>query len=338
MKHTRLLLAAIAITALGCISSTPQNEVIVYTSRDQYYSEPILKDFEKQTGITVKAVYDTGTTKTAGITNRIIAEKDNPQADVFWNSETARTITLKNSGLLEQYLSPSAADIPPEYKDPDGYWTGFAARARVIIYNKNKVNAEEAPNSIFDFEKPEWKGRFCVGAGWLGTMATHNSALFLALGDDKAEEYFKKLKQNDAKILIGNTAVRDAVGSGEIPAGIIDTSDAEEAIAYGRPIAIVYPDQGPAGIGAMLIPNTLALIKGGPNRENGKKLIDYLLSRQMEERLANTISRQIPLRHGIQTPPGMKTKDQLKIMTADFNQIADKMNQSNQYLLDLFAE
>ena len=335
-QNIAILLLFISLV-VGCISTGSQNQVIVYTSRDKYFSEPVLKDFEKQTGITVKAIYDTGATKTAGIVNRLIAERNNPQADVFWNSETGRTIVLKNNGILSSYHSPNAEDIPEKYKDPDGFWTGFGARARVLIYNTEKLSEDEIPKSIFDFEKPEWNGRFCVGKGWLGTMATHNAALFLALGPDKAKEHFEKIKSNGVKMLIGNTAVRDAVGSGEVPIGIIDTSDAHEAIAYGKPVKIAYPDQGVDHIGAMVIPNTVALIKDGPNPENGKKFIDYMLSRQMEERLAHSVSKQIPLRSGISTPSSVKNIDKIRDMTVDFNQVAEKMEESNKFLLDLFT-
>ncbi|MDI7277711.1 MAG: iron ABC transporter substrate-binding protein, partial [Anaerolineae bacterium] len=83
------LLFALLLPA-GCRGR--EQTVVVYTSRDQLYAEPILKGFERDTGIRVRAVYDTGATKTVGLTNRLLAEKDHPQADVFWNSEVARTI------------------------------------------------------------------------------------------------------------------------------------------------------------------------------------------------------------------------------------------------------
>jgi hypothetical protein len=73
-------------------------------------------------------VYDSEATKTIGLVNRLIAEKDSPRADVFWNAETGKTITLKKKGVLAQYVSPSAADIPGTFKDHEGYWAGFAAR------------------------------------------------------------------------------------------------------------------------------------------------------------------------------------------------------------------
>lgn len=132
-------LALIALSFTGCSKDQPaaQQEVVVYTSLDKVFSQPILEAFERKAAIKVKAVYDSEATKTTGLVNRLIAEKANPRADVFWNSETGRTIVLKQKGVLDPYRSPSAADIPSTFKDRDGYWSGFGARCRILIYNKN---------------------------------------------------------------------------------------------------------------------------------------------------------------------------------------------------------
>ena len=154
-----ILLGAIAFFCFwltnGC-SSNRDMEVVVYTSLDQLYSEPIFKQFEEKTGIRVNPVYDTEAAKTTGLVNRLIAEKDNPQADVFWNNEIVRTIVLKRKGVLSPYESPLANNIPAQYKDPEKYWTGFAARARILICNTELVKNIEQPVTIFDLvnEKP----------------------------------------------------------------------------------------------------------------------------------------------------------------------------------------
>src|SRR5215469_11925736 len=141
-----LIVAALALAA--CARSSP--EVVVYTSEDQVFSEPVLKAFEKASGIKVRAVYDTEETKSTGVALRIVAERQHPQADVFWANEPLRTVMLQRQGLLEPYRSPNAADIPSRYRDPDGHWTGFSARARVILYNTNEVKAPDAPSSVRD--------------------------------------------------------------------------------------------------------------------------------------------------------------------------------------------
>src|SRR5262249_288440 len=119
----------VIVALVGC-KSTP-NEVVVYTSVDQVASEPVLKDFEAQTGITVRAVDDTEEAKSTGVLNRLVAEADHPQADVFWSGDPVRPFVLIKRGLVEPYVSPNAAGIPAAFKAGDGTWTGFSARARV---------------------------------------------------------------------------------------------------------------------------------------------------------------------------------------------------------------
>jgi len=334
-----LLITFLIVLAIGC--GKPQKQVVVYTSLDQIYSEPILNEFEKITSITVKAVYDTEATKTTGLVNRLIAEKDNPQADVFWNNEIARTIVLKNKGVLAPYVSPSAKDIPDQFKDRTGYWVGFAARARIIIYNTDLVRDEDAPRSIFDLTKDEWRGVVAIANPLFGTTATHAAALFELLGEEKAKKYFTDLKDNEVVIVDGNAVVRDQVADGELKVGLTDTDDANSAIEDGKPVKIIYPDQ--EGIGTLVIPNTVSLVAGCRHPEEGKKLIDYLLSLEVEEKLANCRSVQMPLHPGVKAPEKVPTVNSIKAMgeagtPLDFEKVADRIEETARYLQKEFIK
>jgi iron(III) transport system substrate-binding protein len=161
-KWPVLALAALAVIAFAFWHFLPGMQsptVVVYVSHDQVFSEPILKDFENETGIKVRAVYDTEETKSTGTMNRLIAEKDNPQADVYWANEPIRAEVLRQQGIAMPYISPNAGGIPGSFKDPDGYWTGFAARARVLIVNKN---AGAKPDSILAYADPHWRGKTVI--------------------------------------------------------------------------------------------------------------------------------------------------------------------------------
>lgn len=331
-----LMFMILTVTLSGCRSKkNALQQVVVYTSLDKVFSQPILKAFKEKTGIKVLAVYDSEATKTTGLVNRLIAEKDNPRADVFWNSETGRTIVLKRKGVLEKYISPSAADIPAQFKDLDGYWTGFAARCRILIYNKNLIKDEYLPKSIFELTDPKWKNKVALAYPLFGTTATHVAALFAHLGEEKAKEYFKALKANGIKIVDGNASSRDRVADGTVAIGFTDTDDAYVAIKQGRPVDIIWPDK--EGIGTLLIPNTVALIKNGPNPQAGKKLIDFLLSREVEEMLAHSDSGQIPLRPDVKRPPHVPSLDKIKAMKVDYEKIADLMEPTGRYMQKLFV-
>lgn len=326
-----LLILSILLSA--CVHEG-KREVVIYTSLDQIFSEPILKKFEEETGISVKAVYDIEAAKTTGLVNRLIAESNNPRADVFWNSEVGRTIILKKKNILASYYSPSATDIPAQFKDKDGYWTGFAARARILIYNTELVNPKETPESIFELTDLKWKEQVALANPLFGTTATHVAALFFVLGDERAKTYFKGLKNNDVVIVPGNSTSRDRVRDGELKIGFTDTDDANIAIQEGKPVKMIYPDV--EGIGTLLIPNTVALIRGCPNPQEGKKLIDYLLSKEVESALSFSQSAQMPLRKDVKKPDYVPSFDSIKAMQVDYEDIADRMEETGKFLQQLF--
>lgn len=311
-----------------------KNEVVIYTALDQVYSEPILKAYEKQTGIKVKAVYDIEATKTTGIVNRLLAEKRNPQCDVFWNNEIIKTILLKRKNVLAPYVSPSAKEIPSNFKDSQGYWTGIAARARVLVVNTDTINKNGEPSSIFDLTQPKWNNKTAIANPLFGTTATHVSALFFVLGKQKAQEYYLNLKKNNIKVLNGNSIVKDQVANGSFITGFTDTDDVNMGIISKHPIKAIFPDKD--GIGTLLIPNTISLIANSPNTENGKKLIDYLLSEKVEEILAFCPSVQMPLRKNVKTPPDFVRIDDIKAMTVDYEKMTDNMNESIKFVQELF--
>lgn len=313
-----------------------QQEVIIYVAHDQDYSEPILELFEERTGIKVRALYDTELTKTVGMVNKLIAEKSNPQADVFWNNEVSRSIQLKNEDALEPYCSANAADIPSDYKDGDCYWTGFAARARVIVYNTELVTEEEAPSSFLDFKDEKWEGKACIANPLFGTTGSHVAAIFALYGDEEAKQFFMDLKNNRAQIVSSNSMVRDQVVSGDCLIGITDTDDAYDGIIEGKPIEMIFPDQGEDGIGTLIIPNSVMLLKDAPNEANARLLIDFLLSKEIEEDLAKTKAMQMPTRVGVITPSHVPNLNDLKGMSIDDNSIYEKLEISREFVQEQF--
>src|SRR4051812_3100127 len=120
-------------------SGTAQRSVTIYVSTDRVFSEPVLRQYEQRTGVKMNPVYDTEETKSTGLANRLLAERNRPQADVFWSNEPVRTLVLKSRGVLAPSQSPGAVGIPAALVDPEHFWTGFSARIRVIAFNTKLV-------------------------------------------------------------------------------------------------------------------------------------------------------------------------------------------------------
>jgi iron(III) transport system substrate-binding protein len=325
IRASAILLAVAAL--VGCRGSeqpaTAERAVTIYVSTDRVFSEPVLREYEKRTGVRVNAVYDTEETKSTGLANRLIAEQARPQADVFWSNEPVRTLVLKSRGVLTPYQSPSAEGIPRALVDPEGYWTGFSARIRVIAYNTALVRPEEAPNSIFDLADPKWRGHVAMADPRFGSTSFHVAALYAMAGDEKMDDFFRRLKANGVRVVDGNSVVRDLVARGDVRVGLTDTDDVNVAIEDGQPIAMVLPDG--AGLGVPVMPNMVSLIANGPHAEEGQRLIDYLLSADVERQLARSDAVQIPLHAGVAGPKNIPAIETFKPMTLDYTKAAARV-------------
>lgn len=324
-------IAAIALTSSMVACKPSANEAVAYTSVDQVFSEPIFHQCEKSVGISVRGLFDTEETKSTGVLNRLIAEADHPQADVFWSGDPVRTFVLVERGLVEPYVSKAAEGLPASLRAEDGTWTGFAARARVLLVNTDLVDEADRPTSIRDLADPKWKGRTAIANPLFGTTTMHVAALFAAWGDEKAKAFMRALEDNDVRVASSNGEVKRLVAAGEVAFGLTDTDDANEALGDGAHVAVVYPDQG--GMGSLVMPTTVVLIKGAPHPEQGKKLIDCLLSAPVEQQMAERAAH-MPLRAGLELPPGVPSIESIEPMKVDYAQVAKTMEEIQPWLRD----
>ena len=335
--QTLAVVAAVGLGACGSSESpsTATRQVTVYVSTDRVFSEPVLREYEKRSGVTVNAVYDTEETKSTGLANRLLAERTRPQADVFWSNEPVRTLVLKSRDVLAPYKSPSAEGIPSVLVDPDGYWTGFSARIRVIAYNTTLVKPEEAPRSIFDLADPKWRGQVAIADPRFGSTSFHVAALYALAGDEKTDDFFRRLKANGVRIVDGNSVVRDLVARGEVKVGLTDTDDVNVALENGQPIAMLLPDKD--GLGVPVMPNMVSLIAKAPHPDEARKLVDYLLSPDVERQLAQSEAVQIPLHFGVQGPKNIPAIDTFKPMTLDYAKAAERVEDATKRLASILG-
>jgi iron(III) transport system substrate-binding protein len=311
--------------------------VIVYSSLDREFSDPVLKAYAKQSGVSVLSKFDVESTKTVGLTNLIMAESRRPRCDLFWNNEILNTLRLKEKGLLVPFKPSRGGDLPETFKSKDNTWYGFAARARVLIVNTKLVPEAERPKKIEDLLDPKWQGKIGIAKPLFGTTATHAACLFTAWGDDKARAFFHGLKANGVHVLVGNKQVAVAAGSGEIQVGLTDTDDAMGEIDAGSPVTIVYPDRELGDLGTLFIPNTLAIIKGSPHQQAAEALADHLLSPEVEAALAVGPSAQIPLLKTTDVKAKVETPKTVHAMEVDFEAAAKLWDKTAAFLVSEFA-
>jgi len=324
MRVCRWVAAAVL---LACGSD--DREVVVYTSVDQVFSEPVFRAFERATGIAVRAVFDTEETKSTGVLNRLLAESAHPRADVFWSGDPVRPFVLVKRSLVERYRSPAAAGMPAGLRATDGTWSGLAARARVLLVDDRKVPEADRPRSLRDLAAPRWRGQVAIASPLFGTTTMHVAALFVAWGPAAARRFLDDLRQNGVRIASSNGEVARLVVAGEVAIGLTDTDDAHEAVAGGAPVHVVYPDQD--GTGTLVMPTSVVLLRGGPHPEEARRLVDHLLGAGVEKTLAEH-GAHMPLRAGVPTPAGVRPVGALRAMQVDYARVAAEMERIQPWL------
>lgn len=322
------LCAPFVFTAFSCERSAPENaarEVVLYYSADEPIAQPIIAAFEKETGIRVLSRGDTEATKNTGLVQKIRIERAHPRADVFWSSEVFQTIRLAQENILAPIESQeSFTSRPAAFRGENNLWVGFAQRARVLVYNTKRVTPEEAPRNLTDLANPRWRGRIVIARPQFGTTRGHIAALVALWGEEAAHEWLSALKENNVRLLDGNASVVRAVAYGEADVGLTDTDDVWAGQRNDWPVDLVYirHDHDELRAGALTIPNAVSRIAGGPHPEAAEKLIAFLTSARVERMLAQSDSRNIPVRDELNSEfPNLDVPDPIESLT--FERIAE---------------
>ncbi len=331
-------IAMMLIALVGCAKP----HVVVYCAHDREFAQEILEEFRRQSGLEVRVRYDTEANKSVGLHDDLIREAGAPRCDVYWNNEILATLRLQVKGILQPYRSPAAEPFPAVFKATDHTWTAFAARARVLIVNTDLVKEVDMPKGLADLTDVRWKGKVAMAKPMFGTTATQAACLFQAWGAEKAREYYRQLRANQIAIVPGNKQVAVDVAAGKYSIGLTDTDDTIAELDAGRPVRMIFPDaDAPAasGLGVLFIPNTAAMIRGCPNAENARKLIDFLLSADVERRLAESKSRQIPLNPQVvvEAIPHIRTPSTVRALPVDFAAAMAVWSESQAFLVDEFS-
>jgi iron(III) transport system substrate-binding protein len=326
---------AFPFTLAGCQGSKPR--VVLYCAQDQEFAEESFTQFSKRYGIEVAPKFDTEKDKSVSLYTELLHEKDRPRCDVFWNNEPLSTIRLQRQELLEPYDSPSARPYPASAKAADHTWHAFAERARVLLVNTDRIPEAERPRSLLDLTAPRWKGQVAMAKPLFGSSSTQATCLFEVLGPEQARNYYRGLRQNGVHIVGGNKDVAVGVGEGRFAVGITDTDDAIAEVKDGRHVALIFPDRDrprDERMGTLFFPNTVAVVKGSPNPDAARKLIDYLLSAEVETRLAESASHQIPLNPEVKArlPEPIEAGRTAKAMQVDFAKAADLWDEAQTFL------
>ena len=283
--------------------SGSQSQVVAYCAQDQVYAEAVFKEFEKETGIKVKAVYDSEAVKTVGMANRLLAERSHPQCDVFWGNEEMRTRQL------------AAQDV---FRETNG-WAAFGYRSRRIVINTNRLSLAAAPGSLSDLTNDTWRGKVALAYPQFGTTATHFHALRQHWGEERWEAWCRALAANKPFLVDGNSMVVKVVGRGDAWVGLTDSDDVAGGQAEGLPVAPL-----PITEETLLIANTVGVVRGAPHPEVAQRLFEYLQQREVIEGLVKAGALEGASANSV---PARTLKPEWGALVKDLESITAKLNE-----------
>ncbi|MEE2889034.1 MAG: extracellular solute-binding protein [Planctomycetota bacterium] len=315
-----LLLLLICYGLVGC-GGGDDRSVTIYCSHDRAHSQKILDLFEQETGIAVDAIFDTEATKTVGLAQRVRSEKARPRCDVHWSNEPLHAVRLAADGFYDVLPLDAGEGIPASWRDPDRLWCGFAGRVRVLALAAGTEASESPPTRLVDLAQKKWRGRVAIADPRFGTTASHLAIVRSRVGQQRYRQLLESLRANDVQMVSSNSSSRDRVLSGEAWIGLTDTDDIEVVRRRGSSLGEDFL----RGDGVLLLPNVIAIIKGSPHPEEARELARWLLRKEVEETLAASPSRQVPLREEARVPPTGLGVLELDPMEIDWFQAAAQL-------------
>lgn len=309
-------------------SDEPQR-LVIYTGRDKNIFELVIPKFRETYPHIEVETLEMGAQQ---ILERIRAEKANPQADFWWGGTQSALSTAANEGLLEPYKPTFADKVPDLYKDPQDRWYGEMLLPEVIMYNKDAMSREEAPQDWDDLIDPRYKDKIVIrNVLPSGTMRTIYSAMIYRQGPDTPEKGYEWLLKLDANTKEYTQDPTNLYLKLDRQEGLISLWNLQDVLIQGlknnHPYDFIYPESG-----APILVDGVAIVKGAKNPDGAKKFLEFLMSPEIAAELAKE-RFQIPARDDIgkeQLPAFMQSLE-LKPLELDWNVMAEKEMEWMQY-------
>jgi iron(III) transport system substrate-binding protein len=343
-----IVLILVALGVWWVVKPEAEPDVVLYCSVDQDQSRGIVDLYERESGHAVLYQGEIESQRSIGLPQKLRDEKANPRADVFWSNEIMNMVDLCGRGLLDTLPDGVADAFPPAARDPDGRYVAFGARARVFLVNTDLLEEKDYPSSLEDLLDPKYKAMglvTCMARPLTGTTYTHAVAL-LTRDEAEGKRFLDAVAEAGAdgrmKLVQSNGRSMNQARNKEnkVAFALTDTDDAWVAIREGDPVTVVYPDQGEGGLGTVLIPNTVALVKGRPHPEAAADLLRWLVTAASEVRLANGPTAQIPLRTdlaGAEVPAHVKRPGtDFRAAVVDWQKVGENRDRWLDYLNERF--
>lgn len=304
---------------VGTEPAAGAGDFTLYSGRNETLVGPLLEQYAAETGVTV----DTRFGGTGELAATILEEGENSPASAFLAQDAGALGLLADEGRFQQLPDEILGLVDPRFRDPEGRWVGVTGRARVLAYNTDVLAEDQLPASVHELTDPAWADR----VGWAPENASFQSfvtAFRLLEGDDAVREWLEAMIANGA-VNFGdsNTAIVQAIGAGEIDAGLVNhyyayVVGSEEGEDF--PVANHFFAEGDPG--SLINVAGIGILEGAENSEAALAFTEYLLSPEAQEYFA-TETFEYPLAEGVEASEGLVLLSEIGHSEIDLGDLAD---------------
>ena len=303
-----------------------ENKLVIYCPHPLSFINPLVEEFEKQSGIKVEVV----AAGSGELLKRVESEKANPLGDIFWGGSLS---TMKpKASLFEPYTSANEDHVQAAFKNTEGSMTRFTDIPSVIMVNTDLIGDIKV-EGYEDLLNPALKGKIAMADPSKSSSAyEHLINMLYAMGNgnpDNGWDYVTKFCKNlDGKLLSGSSAVYKGVADGEYAVGCTFEEGGAKYVADGAPVKLIYMKEG-----VISKPDGIYIIKNAKHMENAKKFIDFITSKEAQTLITQKLHRR-SVRDDVPAPNGLLEKSQIHIITDDETVV----NQNKKSWLDKFKD
>jgi iron(III) transport system substrate-binding protein len=295
-----LLSLTVTVSAPQAASAAEAGEVNVYSYRQPYLINPLLKTFTAETGIKVNVIF-----AEKGLIERMQAEGRNSPADLLLTVDIGNLEQATASGVAQPVKSEVLEkSIPAAYRSKDGQWWGLTRRARVVYASKDRVAEDNI--TYEELADPKWRGKICIRSG----QHVYNVALIASMiahhGEAKTEEWLKGFKANLARKPAGDDRLQVkgvyagecdiAIGNTYYMGAMLKNDKQPEQKEWANSVKMLFPNTQDRGTHVNVSGALVA--KNAPHKDNAIKLLEFLASDEGQEMYAE-VNNEYPVRDDV---------------------------------------
>lgn len=306
-----------AMLLAGCGGS--DDEVItVYVGRSQQLIEPLLNDFAEDTGIKIDVRYGDGTDLALGI----LEEGDNSPADIYYGQDVGALGALISENRLAPLSEKTLNTVEPQFRSPDGLWVGISGRARVVVYNTDKVKESDLPDSIFDYTDPKWRGKVGIIPRSDG-FPEFVTAMRVIRGEEFTEQWLRELVANNPRAYANNIAAIQAVNTGEVQVAFLNHYYLYRFLEErGDSFKVRNYFFESADLGGLFLVSGAAVLESSKNKDAAERFIQWMLEPKAQEYLAKN-DYEYPMLAGVAADPELPPLSSLSVPDVDLSDLGD---------------